>query len=110
VSVVYLKVVLGVFTLALFKVSIKIFLLSVTISLCDCLQLTTKKIDSSYFTDYFVIQLNEVFIVWKTSTNIGNVSLECCLVVSHSVDYILYEAKRRRIPEDYLYCHPHKSF
>jgi hypothetical protein len=81
VSVVYLQVVLGVFTFALFKISINLFLLSVTLSICDCLQLTTKKIDFSYFTDHFVIRLNKVFIVGKSSTNIGNESLECCLVV-----------------------------
>jgi len=72
---VYLQVVLGVFTFALFKISINMFLLSATLSLCDCLQLTIKKNDTSCFADYFVIQLNEVFIVWKTSTNIGNESL-----------------------------------
>ena len=109
-SVVYLQVVLGFFTFALFKISINLFLLSVTLSLCDCLQLTTKKIDCFYFTDYFVILLNEVFIVWKTSTNIGNESLEYCLVVLDSVDYILYQAKRRHITEGNLYRHRHESF
>lgn len=48
------------------------FLLSVTLSLCDYRQLTTKKM---IIIDYFVIQLNEVFIVGKTSTNIGKESL-----------------------------------
>ena len=57
-----------------------------------------------------MILLNEVFVVWKTSTNISNEALECCLVVSDSVDYILYQAKRRHIPEDNLYCHRHESF
>jgi hypothetical protein len=110
VSVVYLQVVLDVFTFALFKISINLFLLSVTLSLCDCLQLTTKKIDCSYFTDYFVILLNEVLFLWKTSANIGSKSLECCLVVLESVDYILYQAKWRHIPENNLYRHHHESF
>lgn len=92
-----------------FKISINLFLLS-ALSLCDCLQLTTKNIDISYFADCFVIQLNEVSIVWKSSTNNGNESLECCLVVSDSMDYILHQAKRRHIPEDILYCHRHESF
>jgi len=69
---VYLQVVLGVFTFARFKISVNMFLLSVTLSLCDYRQLTTKKM---IIIDYFVIQLNEVFIVGKTSTNIGKESL-----------------------------------
>jgi hypothetical protein len=110
VGVVYLQFVLGIFTFALFKISINLLLLSVTVSLCDRLQITTKKIDSSYFTDYFVIQLNEVFIVWKSSTNIGNESLEFCVMVSGSLDYILYQVKRHHFPEENLYCHRHGSF
>jgi len=69
---VYLQVVLGVFTFARFKISVYMFLLSVTLSLCDYRQLTTKKM---IIIDYFVIQLNEAFIVGKTSTNIGKESL-----------------------------------
>jgi len=54
--------------------------------------------------------LNEVFIVWKTSTNFGNESLEYCLVISDSVYYILYQGTRLHIPEGNLYCHRHESF